>query len=178
MIGVSAMSRTLETMAPPPPGPTLCALLERIRAGVHCIVLGAYSCTAQLERNGDRFELFALFGAVLGVSPVDDRMPQKGERIFEAHGIDDLVSKLVNVWTTDYGVFLAKNERLFSHVSGDRRALTIELRKRWEGGLSLADAPLVLDGKRAIDQKQAKVVAETVAVTGGRVEWRCVRASA
>lgn len=63
-------------MAPPPPGPTLYALLEQLRAGQRCIVLGAYSCTAQLERDGERFELYALFGAVLGVSPVDDRMPQ------------------------------------------------------------------------------------------------------
>lgn len=162
-------------MAPPPPGPTLCALLERLHAGARVVVLGAYSCTAQLERDGDRFELYALFGAILGVSPVDDRIPQKGERLFEANGIDELISKLVEVWTSDFGTFLAKNERLFAHVTGDRRALTIELRKRWEGGLSLADAPPVLDGKSPLNQTQAKTIVETAKATGAMIEWRCAR---
>ena len=163
-------------MAPPPPGPTLCVLLERIRAtsGKRAFVLGAYSSTAQLECDDDEFQLFALFGAILGVSPVDDRMPQIGERLFEARGVDDLVSKLVTIWTSDYGVLLAPKDQLFAQLTGDRRALMIELRKRWDGGLSLGDAPDVLDGKRAVDQKQAKAIVETVQATGATVTWRCV----
>jgi hypothetical protein len=161
-------------MAPPPPGPTLCALLERLSTA-RAIYLGAYSSTALLRRDGDRFELFALFGAVLGVSPVDDRMPQMGERIFEADGIDDLIGNLVIVWTSDYGALLAANEQLSARMIGDRRLLMIELRKRWPGGLSLADAPNVLDGKRALDQKEAKAIVETAQATGARIEWRCVR---
>ena len=162
-------------MAPPPPGPTLCALLERLQAGARVVVLGAYSCTAQLERTDDRFELFSLFGAILGVSPVDDRMPQKGERIFEANGIHDMVGKLVEVWTSDFGTFLAKGEQLFARVTGDRRALTIELRKRGPGGLSLADAPAVLDGKSPLNQTQAKTIVETAKPIGATIEWRCAR---
>lgn len=163
-------------MAPPPPGPTLCALLERL-SSTREMYLGAYSSTALLRRDGDRFELFSLFGAILGVSPEHDRMPQVGERLFEANGVDDLVSKLVMVWTSDYGVLLGPRERLYGTLSGDRRLAMIELRKRWDGGLSLTDAPEVLDGKRAIDQRQAKTILETAQVTGATISWRCVRPS-
>lgn len=80
-----------------------------------------------------------------------------------------------HVENVDYGTLIAKDERLFAHVSGDRRALTIELRKRWEGGLSLLDAPNVLDGKCPLNQTQAKFVVETAVATGARIEWRCTR---
>lgn len=95
--------------------------------------------------------------------------------MFEAHGIGDLVSKLVMIWTSDYGTLLAKNEQLFAQLTGDRRALAIDLRKRWDGGLSLTDAPAVLDGKCPLNQTQAKFIVETAVATGARIEWRCAR---
>ena len=159
-------------MAPPPPGPTLCALLARLRHERPPLVyLGAYSCTAQLVCR-ERFEVFALYGAVLGVSPVDDRMPTVGEKLVDAADVDELITKLIPLWNSDYGVMIGPKEKLFATLDGDRRRLMIELRTRWPGGLSLADAPQVLEGKRALSVAEARAVAETAAACSARITWR------
>ncbi len=150
----------------------MCALLERLRRGRPPLVyLGAYSCTAQLVCN-ERYEVFALYGAVLGVSPVDDRMPTVGEKLVDAADVDELVTKLVPLWNSDFGEMIGKREQLFATLEGDRRRLMIELRARWPGGLSLADAPQVLDGKRALSVAEARAVVETAGACNARITWR------
>jgi hypothetical protein len=160
-------------MAPPPPGPTLGALLEllrRDRSGRYH--LGDYSATALLVSEAGTFRLYALHGGVLGVSPEHDRMPDVGELLFEAHDVDDLVSKLLGVWTPRYGTLLAEEERIYARVTGvDRRRLLIDLRERWAGGLAIAAADQVIDAKRALEGDEARTVAAIAQALGAKVAW-------
>jgi hypothetical protein len=105
------------------------------------------------------------------VSPEDDRPPDIGAMLFEANGLDELVGKLVGVWTSAYGTLLARGERLSARVTGDRRRLLIELRQRWEGGIGFGDAADVLDGKRMLDANEARYVSEAAVAAGGQVAW-------
>ncbi|MBA3392153.1 MAG: hypothetical protein H0T89_05890 [Deltaproteobacteria bacterium] len=169
-------------MAPPPPGPTLGALLDMMRAaGDHGIdrsaySLGDYSATALLVREGQTFRLFALHGGVLGVSPECDRAPDVGELLFEATSVDDLVGRLLDAWTPRFGKLLAANERLYARITGvDRAPLLQALRKAHHDGVSLADAAKLVNGAFALDASHARTVASVTRELGATVVWVCKR---
>src|SRR4051812_43071852 len=130
-------------MSPPLPGPTLRVLVERLRAGARSVILGPYCSTIEVARNDDCIEVWALHGAVIGVSAVDDRPPERAALITEAVDLDDLVTKLMWLWTRDYSTMFAEGDRLFGKVTGNRRDALHGLRQYWPGGVGVTDAMAV-----------------------------------
>jgi hypothetical protein len=165
-------------MAPPPPGPTLCALLDRLQAGARSVMLGPYSCTVEVAREDDCIRVYALHGAVLGVSPIDDRLPQRAAVITEAVDIHELVTRLVWLWTRDYGpTMLATGDQLFANADGDSRMIFHLFRRFCSGELSVTEAMEMIRGKRPVDGNQARALVQAARQANATIEWRWVSAN-
>jgi hypothetical protein len=163
-------------VAPPPPGPTLgeTLVLLRDQAQRATVTLGAYSSTAVVVREATGFQVFALFGGILGVSPTDDRPSQIGELLATAADLDELIGALLALWTADYGTLLAPHERLRAGIrDADRMRWMVELRRRVQT-LSLADAGAIVDGTALLDGGLARAVAATAAAFGETIAWERV----
>jgi hypothetical protein len=157
----------------PPAVLTLASVIEQLRRGAPSITLGI--CQGLISRNGDVLELRSLHGAVVGVSPHDDRPPELGPVLGQATTADEMIDLLVaRLWSTrDYGPMLASNERLRGTVVGvaDRRRLISKLRNGWGREVSLEAAAEIVDGVAALDAKQARLLATIAHEVGGATTW-------
>jgi hypothetical protein len=141
-------------------------------------MLGPYSCTVEVAREDDCIRVYALHGAVLGVSPVDDRMPERAALVTEVVDIHDLVSKLVWLWTSDYGpTMLGKDDQLFAHVHGDSRTVVYLFRRFCTDGVTLTEAMAMLDGRQAVEGKHARAIVQAAREANATIRWRWASAS-
>lgn len=160
----------------PPATLTLATVIERMRMPSPHIMLGIGQ--GQIMRDGDTWKLHEIDGAVIGVSPHDDRPGQIGTLLCETTDDGELVDRLVGeLWTSRFGVMLGPRERLSASVSGiaHRVRLIARLRSSWGKDLPDDEAQKIVDGKRTLDGKQARILSTVVRELGGATRWTCVR---
>jgi len=161
----------------PPATLTLATVIERMRMpGPHSIMLGIGQ--GLITRDGDTWQLHRIVGAVMGVSAHDDRPGHVGELLCETTDDAELVDRLVGeLWTSHFGVMLGQGERLSATVSGitHRVRLIARLRSSWGKDLPDDEAQKIVDGKRTLAGKRARILSTVVRELGGTTRWTCVR---